>query len=123
MPDPAVHTLPLPSIPPAAPRSSQSHALRRSLLAHPALPPTLSDNAPAGLPGGSAPHSSRWRPQKLSPPPLVSSPPAPRTARECTVRWETPSACHSTPPIPDAAPPPVISRDCVLQRPAPSPAL
>src|SRR5580765_2283621 len=86
---PAAYTLLPPSVWPANPRSSQSHAPHRSPPAHPASLPTPGDSAPAGWLGHSAPRSSVPPFQTLSPLPGDTCAPALRTTHAHTSRWET----------------------------------
>src|SRR6185503_5020773 len=79
-PDPAAHTLLLPSPPPPSPPPSPPTAPARSPPATPVPLPVPSGNAPAGSPAHSTLHNSPSLHRSSKPPLLLSSRPLPQTA-------------------------------------------
>src|SRR6185437_15761123 len=104
-PGPAAHTRLPPSVWPANPPSSQSHAPHRSPPAHPASLPTPADSAPAGWLAHSTPRSSVPSLQTSPPLPQDSYAPAPQTTHVHTCPADTPVPSRSTHTGPVPAPP------------------
>src|SRR5262249_14037418 len=101
--DPAVHTLPQPSSPPAPPPSARPHAGRISPPGYLALPRTPASNT--SLPGSLAHSPPRNLPLPSHSRSLSASRPSPLPPRSTRIRTslaDTTSSCRST----SSAPPP-----------------